>query len=118
MAEVKALVRGGITICATIHSPTPFAFALFDALIILLRGRVVYFGDRGARPCAPGHIARCRAFWRENVLCPVLREAYECPCVCLRGEILYQPPSQPRRLAGRGRCVLSDAIPAVSALTA
>jgi len=50
MAEVKALVRGGITICATIHSPTPFAFALFDSLMILLRGRVVYFGDRGAWP--------------------------------------------------------------------
>ena len=48
MSEVKALVRGGITICATIHSPTPFAFSLFDSLIILLRGRVVYFGDRGA----------------------------------------------------------------------
>ena len=45
---MKALVRGGITICATIHSPTPFAFSLFDSVIILLRGQVVYFGDRGA----------------------------------------------------------------------
>jgi len=56
MAEVKALVRGGITICATIHSPTPFAFALFDSLMILLRGRVVYFGDRGAWPHAQIHV--------------------------------------------------------------
>ena len=52
MAEVKALVRGGVTICATIHSPTPYAFSLFDSLMILLRGRVVYFGDRGADPRA------------------------------------------------------------------
>ena len=41
-------MRGGVTICATIHSPTPYAFSLFDSLMILLRGRVVYFGDRGA----------------------------------------------------------------------
>jgi len=38
----------GITICSTIHSPTPYCFRLFDRMMILLRGQVVYFGQRGA----------------------------------------------------------------------
>lgn len=33
--------------CATIHSPTPYTFNLFDRLLLLLRGRVVYFGPNG-----------------------------------------------------------------------
>ena len=33
--------------CATIHSPTPYCFNLFDRLLLLLRGRVVYFGPNG-----------------------------------------------------------------------
>ena len=48
MTVVKALVKSGITICATIHSPTPYCFNLFDTLMILLRGHVVYFGENGA----------------------------------------------------------------------
>ena len=39
----------GITICSTIHSPTPYCFRLFDRMMILLRGQVVYFGQRGVR---------------------------------------------------------------------
>jgi ABC-type multidrug transport system ATPase subunit len=53
MTVVKALVKSGITICATIHSPTPYCFNLFDTLMILLRGHVVYFGENGARARAP-----------------------------------------------------------------
>ena len=34
-------------VCATIHSPTPYCFNLFDRLLLLLRGRVVYFGPNG-----------------------------------------------------------------------
>lgn len=37
-----------MTICATIHSPTPATFALFSRVIILLRGKVVFFGENGA----------------------------------------------------------------------
>jgi ATP-binding cassette subfamily G (WHITE) protein 2 len=48
MAVVKKLVAGGVTICATIHSPTSFAFGLFESLMMLTRGRVVYFGPQGA----------------------------------------------------------------------
>jgi hypothetical protein len=47
MSVVKGLVKTGITICATIHSPTPYSFNLFDSLMILLRGNVAYFGDNG-----------------------------------------------------------------------
>jgi ABC-type multidrug transport system ATPase subunit len=48
MGVVKGLVKSGMTICATIHSPTPHCFRLFDAMMILLRGRVVYAGQHGA----------------------------------------------------------------------
>ncbi len=47
MATVKTLAAGGVTICATIHSPTSYAFALFDAVMLLVKGRLVYFGARG-----------------------------------------------------------------------
>ena len=30
MDVVKGLAKGGLTVCATIHSPTAHAFALFD----------------------------------------------------------------------------------------
>ena len=50
MTVVKGLVKNGITICATIHSPTPYSFNLFHTLMILLRGKVVYFGENGATP--------------------------------------------------------------------
>ncbi|CAL8472002.1 g11544 [Coccomyxa elongata] len=49
MELVKALTKtlNSITVCATIHSPSPQTFNLFDKVIILLRGRIVYFGDNG-----------------------------------------------------------------------
>jgi ATP-binding cassette, subfamily G (WHITE), member 2 len=49
MSVVKSLASHGITTVATIHSPTPYAFGLFDRLLLLLRGRVVYFGQNGSR---------------------------------------------------------------------
>ena len=50
MEMVVALTRtnNSITVCATIHSPSPQTFGLFDKLIILLSGRIVYFGNNGA----------------------------------------------------------------------
>ncbi|KAK9804269.1 hypothetical protein WJX72_004137 [[Myrmecia] bisecta] len=47
MEVVKLLVKEGITICTTIHSPSPHTFALFDRVIIMQRGRIVYFGGNG-----------------------------------------------------------------------
>lgn len=44
MTVVKTLVDDGTTICATIHSPTSYCFNLFDRLLMLVRGEVVYFG--------------------------------------------------------------------------
>ena len=46
MQTVRELLGGGITVCATIHSPTSYAFGLFDSLMMLTRGKVVYFGKR------------------------------------------------------------------------
>lgn len=45
MTVVKHLVSDGVTVCATIHSPTSYCFNLFDKLMMLVRGRVVYFGS-------------------------------------------------------------------------
>eukprot|EP01025_Chloroclados_australasicus_P023816 TRINITY_DN2402_c0_g1_i2.p1 TRINITY_DN2402_c0_g1~~TRINITY_DN2402_c0_g1_i2.p1 ORF type:complete len:652 (-),score=93.43 TRINITY_DN2402_c0_g1_i2:504-2429(-) len=44
MNVVKGILQDGVTICATIHSPTQFAFRLFDNIMMLVRGQVVYFG--------------------------------------------------------------------------
>lgn len=45
MTVVKHLVSDGTTICATIHSPSQYCFNLFDKLLMLVRGQIVYFGD-------------------------------------------------------------------------
>ena len=48
MRVVKDLTRSSnITICATIHSPTPAIFHLFDNMMILLRGQMAYYGSAG-----------------------------------------------------------------------
>lgn len=47
MDAVARLARDGITVCATIHSPTPTIFATFDRLMLLAGGRTVYFGPLG-----------------------------------------------------------------------
>lgn len=44
MDTVAELARTGITVCATIHSPTPHVFRLFDRLFVILQGRTAYFG--------------------------------------------------------------------------
>lgn len=48
MMVVKDLVKTNVTIVATIHSPTQYCFSLFDALMMLVRGSVVYHGPRTA----------------------------------------------------------------------
>eukprot|EP00892_Ulva_mutabilis_P005857 jgi/Ulvmu1/3643/UM017_0057.1 len=47
MSVVKGLIKTGVTICATIHSPSPFCFSLFDRLMVLARGEVAYHGPNG-----------------------------------------------------------------------
>ncbi len=48
MSAVKALAQDGVTICATIHSPSAYCFGLFDRLLLLVRGDAVYFGQTGS----------------------------------------------------------------------
>lgn len=47
MDTVALLARSGITVCATIHSPSPHVFRLFDRLLVVLAGRTAYFGNNG-----------------------------------------------------------------------
>ncbi len=49
MELVKRLTTSddSITVCATIHSPSPATFNLFDKVMILLTGRIAYFGGNG-----------------------------------------------------------------------
>lgn len=44
---VKALSESGITICATLHSPPAYTFELFDRILLLQHGQIVYFGSNG-----------------------------------------------------------------------
>eukprot|EP00798_Chlamydomonas_sp_ICE-L_P008106 gene8106-1352_t len=50
MRVVRTLLDDGTTICATIHSPSQFTFSLFDDLLMLVKGRVVYFGPASEGP--------------------------------------------------------------------
>jgi ABC-type multidrug transport system ATPase subunit len=40
----RGLSRGGVTVVATIHSPSAAAFAMFDRVLMLARGHTVFFG--------------------------------------------------------------------------
>jgi ABC-type multidrug transport system ATPase subunit len=50
MAAVARLAAGGVTAVATVHSPTERTYVLFGRVLMLLGGRVVYFGETGGRP--------------------------------------------------------------------
>jgi ABC-type multidrug transport system ATPase subunit len=59
MTVVKALTADNVTICATIHSPSGKCFALFDRLLFLVRGMVVYTGPNDATAIAHLQAAVC-----------------------------------------------------------
>lgn len=65
MVVVQRLAKAGVTVVATIHSPTSYAFSLFDSMMMLVGGRTVYFGPQG---CA------ALTFFQES--CPHIK-AYE-----------------------------------------
>ena len=44
---MRALAQSGVTVLATIHSPSSEAFAQFDAVLMLKRGRVAFAGPLG-----------------------------------------------------------------------
>eukprot|EP00210_Caulerpa_lentillifera_P002781 g2657.t1 len=46
MEVVKSLIDDGISLCAALHSPTPMTFRLFDRIILLVQGTMVFFGKR------------------------------------------------------------------------
>lgn len=47
MRVVANLAKDGTTIATTIHSPSSYCFGLFNKLLILMSGRLVYFGETG-----------------------------------------------------------------------
>jgi len=49
MEVVRGLIDDGVSLCATLHSPTPMTFRLFDRIILLVQGTMVFFGKRGTR---------------------------------------------------------------------
>eukprot|EP01024_Parvocaulis_polyphysoides_P058991 TRINITY_DN6370_c0_g1_i6.p1 TRINITY_DN6370_c0_g1~~TRINITY_DN6370_c0_g1_i6.p1 ORF type:complete len:630 (+),score=106.23 TRINITY_DN6370_c0_g1_i6:31-1920(+) len=94
MNVVKSIISDGTTICATIHSPTQFAFRLFDNVMMLIRGEVVYFGPNGQRAIdhfqslpgvEPYQIGENEAEWITDIVTsadrqlvgPVFAEKYE-----------------------------------------
>ena len=81
MSVVKSLTNHGITVCATIHSPTPYCFNLFDRVLLLLRGQVAFFGPNGARPAPPPPHAPGSGLG-VSLLAPSLRETVPCVGQC------------------------------------
>ena len=57
----------GTTICATIHSPTQFAFSMFDNLLMMVKGRVIYFGEPGAFQRCLRETRACQGPWRSRL---------------------------------------------------
>lgn len=86
-AALRDLARGGIAVASSIHAPSPDTFALFDRVLILQRGRAVYFGDNGgwglrrpavalSCPAVPCCMLPCRAM-------PPTATRHAMPC-CLK----------------------------------
>ncbi|EFN51554.1 hypothetical protein CHLNCDRAFT_14864, partial [Chlorella variabilis] len=44
VSALRELALDGIAVCGTVHSTSPDTFALFDRMLVLQKGRVVYFG--------------------------------------------------------------------------
>ena len=50
MDIVAGLAKSGLTVCATVHSPTSHIYSLFDRLTMLAAGRVLWSGPAGGEP--------------------------------------------------------------------
>ena len=59
MTVVKNMALDGTTICSTIHSPTPYTFGLFDRVLFILGGFVVFFGETSEESSrSAGHMTK------------------------------------------------------------
>lgn len=66
--QVRSLADSGVTVCATIHSPTSYCFNLFDRLTMLVGGKLVYFGAKSMKLCG-GVDVWIVEVWRLQLLC-------------------------------------------------
>jgi ABC-type multidrug transport system ATPase subunit len=55
MTVVQGLAADGVTILATIHSPTAYAFSLFDSLMMLVSGSQALQAHTGEQSVHHGH---------------------------------------------------------------
>jgi ABC-type multidrug transport system ATPase subunit len=51
MKVLRDLAKGGRTVVTTIHQPNSYIFGLFDQLMLLSAGEVVYYG-----PASQAHV--------------------------------------------------------------
>ena len=94
MSVVKSLATFGMTVVATIHSPTPYTFNLFDRLLLLLKGRVVYFGPNGGRGGGGGA-------WAEMAAVAAAAGPVFVACTCPPDKRSPHPPSPARLPTGK-----------------
>lgn len=71
------------------HSPTSYCFSLFDRLMMLVRGHVVYFGSTSE--CAAGGVCLCVHAHR----CQTHRATHWLPCQCRSMPFLWPPSPHP-----------------------
>jgi len=76
---LKNLATSGVTIMTTIHSPTSEAFRLFDNLLLLVKGRVCYFGKMHGEGGVADHLAGLNIVYDplENLADFIIRETGE-----------------------------------------
>lgn len=86
MTALTRLSRGGLTVLSSIHSPSPSIFLLFDRLLMLLNGGVVFFGEVGTGEHIKyfGRLGFSKAMaWESDAdwLSGIVAEAMKCYCV-------------------------------------
>jgi len=87
MVALTRLSHGGLTVLSSIHSPSPNVFMLFNRLIMLLDGSMVFFGEVGTGEHVEyfGRLGFYKALEWENDadwLSQVVSESMRLNCAC------------------------------------
>ncbi len=80
MQTLKDLANEGKTVVCSIHQPRSSIFSMFDDLLLLSEGQIVYSGP------AKGVISHFESLVRPSILCPhaliLLHSDSRCICKC------------------------------------